>query len=148
MAASKRKRNTVLFALAITMITVIALGNYLTRAKRDFDSLQDFSNAWLHTPVEDRHVLLDWLLGESASRSTTYPIEQTKLYGLKREEVEQYLGKDPAPIYMNDKWMIFYDVGSIESDITGFFIPGFSKWDTLEIQYDDDGNILKISTIS
>ncbi|MEM9415275.1 MAG: hypothetical protein AAGA29_07355 [Planctomycetota bacterium] len=148
MAKQRRKwLGITLLFVAITVACSWLIASHLSRPMQ-FESLDDFSVAWKHTPEQDRHELLTWLLGQPPSRHTTYPAHQTKLSGLQQAQVEKLLGVDPSPITRNGVTVNYYDVGSIESDTIGFFLPGIAKWDSLEIQYDQDGNILKISTIS
>jgi len=147
---AKQARTWLGIALLFAALAVAGslLVTSLLNRPAQFKSLDDFSAAWKQTPEQDRHKLLAWLLGQPPARHTTYPAHQTKLFGLKQAQVEKLLGVDPSPITMNGVTVNYYDVGSIESDSVGFYIPGFGKWDSLEIQYDQDGNILKISTIS
>ncbi len=137
------KKKLTIVALVATFSLIAALVGAVwvkTRPAKSYADMDAFSTAWKACPEEDRHEMLHWLLGEAPTRHTSYAAENTKLYGLSRDEVLHYLGTNKSTSGNT------YFIGSIENDIIGNLIV--PKRDHLSLRYDDDGVIESIKTIS
>ena len=135
------KKTVLLLALMFAAITALAGAVWVkTRPAKSYADMDAFSAAWKACPEEDRHEMLDWLLGQEPARHTLYPANQTRLSGMSRDEVIRYLG--PSDSTVKD----FYDVGTIEDDFFGNLV--IKKWDVLLIEYDENNIVLSVETIS
>lgn len=123
------------------LVAYVVSGIY--RTNRDFETLEEFSQAWMESPEDWRFRTLSWLLGAEPRRHKDYPVSETKLSGMRTYHIQTLLGK--SQMYRNS---LTYDVGSIERDPIGFFVPGFAKRDKLVIEFDDNGVVSRISTSS
>lgn len=137
------KKTLTLTALAVMFLALATLAGVVwskTRPARSYADMDAFSVEWLACPEEDRHEMLEWLLGQQPKRHTVYPADQTQLAGMSRESVIRYLGQSRSTV------KDFYDVGTIEDDFFGNLVV--KKWDVLLIEYDESGIIESIETIS
>ena len=138
-----KKTKLSLALLAVAFITISALGSVVwikTRPPKSYTDMDAFSVAWKACPEEDRHKMLDWLLGHEAKRDTSYPIESSHLYGLSRDEVLQYLGPNQSAGGTT------YFIGSIDNDFLGNLIV--PKRDHLVIGFDTNGIVSRMGTTS
>ncbi|MCC6683175.1 MAG: hypothetical protein IT445_19950 [Phycisphaeraceae bacterium] len=130
---------------AMIVMFCIAFISYHHYHSRHFSTLQQFSAQWLKTPEDDRHKLLEWLLGQPPARHTVYSLQQTRLAGLNHQQVEALPGA--VPQFSADR--MYYSIGSIEMDPVGrYVISGSAKRDVLQITFDQHGNVIKVETTS
>ena len=141
-----RKRVSTIFWVTIALlvlvspIVVIVVIQERRRSIESFALIQEFSQTWKATPDEERYRLLKWLLGREPRRHDTYPVGESKLNGLTRDDVLKILGMPDV----DAESCIYYDVGSIEFDL-GTIVP---KRDDLCIEFDEDGNVAELRTSS
>lgn len=135
----KSKQLLLVLFLPVLLIGLVAAIYFNTVDRYEYEDLHDFSVEWKSCPDEDRYKMVGWLLDAEPQRHTIYPVNQTRLDGLSRSEVIQYLGKG------NSDGTHYY-LGTIEDDFLGnLFVP---KTDHLIIDYDANDIVSHVETIS
>jgi hypothetical protein len=145
----KSKRIFGVIALLV-LIVVVVLASFAIQNKfrcypnRDYASLEEFGTVWRNTEQDQRHCLLYWLLNEPPARFGTFP--DSKLIGLHRDQVLQYLGGTLRPADTEYSWQ----VGAIESpsisDRLRFLLFPVKEYDWLAIEWNEEGIIVRVTT--
>lgn len=114
------KKALTVIALLTTFLLIAALASvvwFKTRPAKSYADMDAFSAAWKACPEEDRHELLDWLLGQEATGHTRFQVANSQLQGLTRQEVIKYLGA-------GDSNGTHYSIGPVDSGfITDLIYP-------------------------
>jgi hypothetical protein len=105
-----------------------------------YSSLEEFSSAWHACEPENRHAMLEWVLGGIPERNKTFAVAQTRFSGMTLTQIESVLG----PRKGSAKDEAFYFIGSIESN--AFAIV--KKRDMLMFTFDSDGVLSKIQIVA